>query len=249
MRSSEQSRLNMESLANIVHPLLARDKFAKSVNYAKVFLQPARLASRMMATPQAQHYFLTLITKSKHVSSLRGTAKRTSAQSLVGQGYRQAGRSRSSVCRYMATKSRGHDRLLCSGVRQWRVGRDQEDPIRFIEDRPWSLCRLHQSQGALRPATRRTASHREAYPPIQLGHRRDQFWENVMQGPGGAAALLAPEIRKSAPRMKSIRDLLAIADEQKASRKKRRYRTRRRSVRSHSCACHRLRSRCRCLRH
>jgi hypothetical protein len=78
---------------------------------------------------------------------------------------------------------------------------------------------------------------------------QDQFWENVMQGPGGAAALLAPEIRKSAPRMKSIRDLLAIADEQKASRKKRRYRTRRRSVRSHSCACHRLRSRCRCLRH
>ncbi|GAB7326173.1 hypothetical protein MBLNU13_g10175t3 [Cladosporium sp. NU13] len=65
----------MGSLSNSVHPLLARDKFVKSVNYAKVFLQPARLATHMLATPQAQHYFLALITKSKHVSALRGTAK------------------------------------------------------------------------------------------------------------------------------------------------------------------------------
>lgn len=75
MRSSERLKSDVGPLANSVHPLLARDKFAKSINYAKVFLQPARLATRMLATPQAEHYFLALITKSKHVSSLRGTAK------------------------------------------------------------------------------------------------------------------------------------------------------------------------------
>jgi hypothetical protein len=65
----------MASLENTVHPLLTRDKFAKHVNYAKVFLQPARLVTRMLATPQAEHYFLALITKSKHRSTLRGAAK------------------------------------------------------------------------------------------------------------------------------------------------------------------------------
>jgi hypothetical protein len=65
----------MASLENAVHPLLTRDKFAKHVNYAKVFLQPARLATRMLATPQAEHYFLALITNSKHRSRLRGPAK------------------------------------------------------------------------------------------------------------------------------------------------------------------------------
>jgi hypothetical protein len=66
---------NMASLENAVHPLLTRDKFAKHVNYAKVFLQPARLVTRMLATPQAEHYFLALITNSKHRSRLRGAAK------------------------------------------------------------------------------------------------------------------------------------------------------------------------------
>jgi len=65
----------MGLLNNSVHPLLARDKFAKNVNYTKVFLQPARLATRMLATPQAEHYFLALITKSKHVSALQDAAK------------------------------------------------------------------------------------------------------------------------------------------------------------------------------
>jgi hypothetical protein len=75
MSDLEESESNVGSLINDVHPLLARDKFARSVNYAKVFLQPARLATRMLATPQAPHHFLALLTKSKHVSSFRGTAK------------------------------------------------------------------------------------------------------------------------------------------------------------------------------
>jgi hypothetical protein len=65
----------MASLENTVHPLLTRDKFAKHVNYAKVFLQPARLVTRMLATPQAEHYLLALITNSKLRSRLRGGAK------------------------------------------------------------------------------------------------------------------------------------------------------------------------------
>jgi hypothetical protein len=65
----------MSSLENAVHPLLTRDKFAKHVNYAKVFLQPAKLVTRMLATPQAEHYFLALITNSKHRSRLHGPAK------------------------------------------------------------------------------------------------------------------------------------------------------------------------------
>ena len=77
---------------------------------------------------------------------------------------------------------------------------------------------------------------------------QERFWEKVMHGTGAAVALLAPDVRRSAPKMKSIRDLLAIADEQKARRKKRRCGKRRRSVKLHSCACHRLRSRCGCLR-
>lgn len=77
---------------------------------------------------------------------------------------------------------------------------------------------------------------------------QEQFWEKRMQGTGAAAALLAPGVRRSAPRMKSIRDLLAIADDQKARRKKRRCGKRRRNVKLHSCTCHRLCFRCRCLR-
>ena len=75
MSCSGKPRSNTGSLSNSIHPLLTRDKFAKHVNYDKVFLQPARLATLLLATPQAEHYFLALITKSKHVSALRGAAK------------------------------------------------------------------------------------------------------------------------------------------------------------------------------
>lgn len=50
---------------------------------------------------------------------------------------------------------------------------------------------------------------------------QEQFWEKVMEGTtGAAAALLAPEIRRIVPKIKSIRNLLAMADGQKAVRKK-----------------------------
>jgi hypothetical protein len=77
---------------------------------------------------------------------------------------------------------------------------------------------------------------------------REQFWEKVMKGTGSAAALLAPEIRRSAPKMKSIRDLLTMADEQKAVRKTRWCGRRRQRLQLRKCTCHRLRSHCRCLR-
>ena len=76
---------------------------------------------------------------------------------------------------------------------------------------------------------------------------QEQFWERVMERTGAAVALLALEIRRSTSKMKSIRDLLAMADEQKARRKKRRCGKRCPSVRLRSCACQMLRSRCRCL--
>lgn len=75
MGYSDHPKPNIGTLTNTVHPLLARDKFAKSINYAKVFLQPARLATRLLATPQAEHYFLGLIPNSKYLSAYRGNAK------------------------------------------------------------------------------------------------------------------------------------------------------------------------------
>ena len=351
MRSSEQSRLNMESLANIVHPLLARDKFAKSVNYAKVFLQPARLASRMLTTPQAQHYFLALITKSKHVSSLRGAAKevrrRVWSDKDIGKLEdldrqcvdtwlrRVADTITYSVracdngalaeikkipydsskidlgrCIICISRKEHYDPLrgelppterlirqfnlaiallheLAHAVSYAITAREDED---FFEDAivaeagfefearlfgacpsysasapklvqwfPWPSRILLGGEGEVESydladlcSSPRKLEDGVPISRVSVGFMKDlfqdQFWEKVMEEPGAAAALLAPEIRKSAPRMKSIRDLLAIADEQKARQKKRRDGKRRRSVRSHSCACHRLRSRCRCLR-
>lgn len=62
---------------------------------------------------------------------------------------------------------------------------------------------------------------------------RDEFWQKLALEPGAAAALLAPEIRKlqHAPRMKSIRDLFAMAD--KSSARKRRPEKRRRPCVEH----------------
>lgn len=63
------------SLTNDIHPLLAREKFPEYIKYDEVFSQPARLATRMLSHENAQHYFFTLITQSKHVSTLPLMAK------------------------------------------------------------------------------------------------------------------------------------------------------------------------------
>ena len=58
------SRYNMAhhaALGNPVHPMVAKEKFPDDVDYDTVFLQPARLASQLLQTPQAVHYFLAIM--------------------------------------------------------------------------------------------------------------------------------------------------------------------------------------------
>lgn len=351
MRFSEQLKSDMGSLANSVHPLLARDKFAKSVNYAKVFLQPARLATRMLATPQAEHYFLALITKSKHVSSLRGAAKdlrhrfwsdkdigklEDLDRQCVDTWLRKVAEAITYSVRtcdngalaeiknipYDSSKTDLGHCVICISrkehydplrgelsptervIRQFNLAiallhelahavsyaitaRQDED---FFEDSivaeagfefearlfgacpsysanapklvrwfPWPSLILLGGEGEvesydLADLCSSARKLEDGGPMSRVSVRfmkdlfQEQFWEKVMQGTGAAVALLAPDVRRSAPKMKSIRDLLAIADEQKARRQRRRCGKRRRSVKLHSCTCHRLRSRCRCFR-
>lgn len=49
------------ALGNPVHPMVAKEKFPDDVDYDTVFLQPARLASQLLQTPQAVHYFLAIM--------------------------------------------------------------------------------------------------------------------------------------------------------------------------------------------
>lgn len=350
MGSSDHPESNVGSLTNSVHPLLARDKFAKSVNYVKVFLQPARLATRMLATPQAEHYFLALITNSKHVSTYRGTAKdlrhrfwsdkdigklEDLDRQCVDTWLRKVADTITYSVRacdngamaeikkipYDASKTDLGRSIICISrkehydplrgdlpaterlIRQFNLAiallhelahavsyaitaRQDED---FFEDAivaeagfefearlfgacpsysvnapklvrrfPWPSRILLGGEGDvesydLADLCSRPSKLEDGGPMSKVSVRfmkdlfREQFWERVMEGSTGAAvALLAPEIRRNAPKMKSIRDLLAMADKQKARRKMRRCGKRRRSVRLHGCTCHRLRSRCRC---
>lgn len=342
---------NIGSLTNSVHPLLARDKFAKSVNYAKVFLQPARLASRMLATPQAQHYFLALITKSKHVSSLRGTAKdlrhrfwsdkdidkledldrrcvdtwlrriadaitysvRTCDNGALAEIKKipyDPSKTDLGHCVICISRKEHYDPLrgdlsptertirqfnlaiamlheLAHAVSYAITARQDED---FFEDSivaeagfefearlfgacpsysanapmlvrwfPWPSRILLAGDGEidsydLADLCSSPKKLEDGGPISKVSVRlmkdlfREQYWEKVMEETGAAAALLAPEIHRSAPEMKSIRDLLAMADGQKAVRKMRGCGKRRRSVKLHICTCRRLRSRCSCLR-
>lgn len=309
------------SLKNSVHPLLARDKFAKSVNYTKVFLQPARPATRMLATPQAEHYFLALITKSKHVSTLRGSAKdlrhrfwsdkdigklKDLARRCVDTWLRRGADAITYSVRtcdngaladikkipYDLSKTDLGHCVICISrkehydplrgdlspndrtIRQFNLAiallhelahavsyaitaRQDED---FFEDAivaeagfefearlfgacpsyssdtpklvwwfPWPSRILLGGEGEvesydLADLCSRPSKLEDGGPISRVSVRfmRDlfleQFWEKVMEKTGGAAALLAPQVCRSAPRMKSIRDLLAIADEQKARR-------------------------------
>jgi hypothetical protein len=341
-------------LKNSVHPLLARDKFAKSVNYAKVFLQPARLATRMLATPQAQHYFLALITKSKHVSSLRGTAKeirhrfwsdkdigkledldrrcvdtwlrriadaitysvRTCDNGALAEIKKipyDPSKTDLGHCVICISRKEHYDPLrgdlsptertirqfnlaiallheLAHAVSYAITARQDED---FFEDAivaeadfdfefearlfgacpsyssnapklvrwfPWPSRILLAGDGEvdsydLADLCSSPEKLEDGGPISKVSVRfmkdlfQERFWEKVMQRTEAAVALLAPEIRRSAPdKMKSIRDLLAMADEQKAVRKRRVRGKRRRSVGLHGCTCRRLRSHCRCLR-
>lgn len=338
-------------LKNSVHPLLARDKFAKSVNYAKVFLQPARLATRMLATPQAQHYFLALITKSKHVSSLRGTAKdlrhrfwsdkdigkledldrrcvdtwlrriaeaitysvRTCDNGALAEIKKipyDPSKTDLGHCIICISRKEHYDPLrgelsatertirqfnlaiallheLAHAVSYAVTARQDED---FFEDGivaeagfefearlfgacpsysanapmlvrwfPWPSRILLAGDGEvdsydLADLCSRPSKLEHGGPMSRVSVRfmkdlfQERFWEKMMDGTGSAAALLALEVRRSTPKMKSIRDLLAVADEQKAVRKRRVCGKRRRSVKLHRCTCHRLRSHCRCLR-
>jgi hypothetical protein len=352
MKPTENPGSNMGSLTNNVHPLLARDKFAKSVNYAKVFLQPARLATRMLATPQAEHYFLALITKSKHVSSLRGAAKdrrnrfwsdkdigklEELDRQCVDTWLRKVAEAITYSVRicdngalaeikkipYDSSKTDLGHCIICISrrehydplrgddlspteriIRQFNLAiallhelahavsyaitaRQDED---FFEDAivaeagfefearlfgacpsysanapklvqwfPWPSRILLGGEGEvesydLADLCSSARKLEDGGPMSRVSVRfmkdlfQEQFWEKAMQGTGAAVALLAPDVRRSAPKMKSIRDLLAMADEQKARWKKRMCGKRRRSVRLHGCACQRLRSRCRCLR-
>jgi len=345
MNASPCPEPNVASLENTIHPLLARDKFAKSVNYAKVFLQPARLATRMMATPQAEHYFLALITKSKHISALRGTARdqrhRFRSDKDIGKLEdldrrcvdtwlrKVAGTITYSVracdngalaeikkTPYDLSKTDLGHCVICISrkehynplrgdlsateriIRQFNLAvallhelahavsyaitaRQDED---FFEDSivaeagfefearlfgacpsyssnapqlvqwfPWPSRILLGGEGEvesydLADLCSSPRKLEDGGPISGVSVRfmedlfREQFWERVMEGTGSAAMILAPAIRRRAPRMKSIRDLLAIADEQKAIRKRRRSGKRRRSIRLHSCTCHILRS-------
>lgn len=63
------------SLTNDVLTLLARYKFPSYIKYEEVFLQPARLASHMLSTPQAQHYLFTLLDQNKHLSEVHDDEK------------------------------------------------------------------------------------------------------------------------------------------------------------------------------
>lgn len=350
MGYSKHPESNVGTLTNTVHPLLARDKFAKSVNYAKVLLQPARLATRMLATPQAEHYFLALITNSKHVSAYRGTAKdlrhrfwsdkdigklEDLDRQCVDTWLRKVADAITYSVRacdngalaeikkipYDGTKTDLGRCVICISrkehydplrgdlsptertIRQFNLviallhelahavsyaitARQDED---FFEDAivaeagfefearlfgacpsyssnapklvrwfPWPSRILLAGDGEvdsydLADLCSSPNKLQDGGPISRVSVRfmkdlfQEQFWEKMMEGTTGAAvALLTPEIRRSVSKTKSIRDLLAMADEQKARWKMRRCGKRRRSVRLHGCTCHRLRPRCRC---
>lgn len=350
MGSSDHPESNIGSLTNSVHPLLARDKFAKSVNYAKVFLQPARLATRMLATPQAEHYFLALLTNSKHVSAYRGTAKDLRHRFWSGKDIgkledldrkcvdtwlRKAADAITYSVRACDNGALAEIKKIPCDLSETDLGRcvisisrkEHYDPLRgdlpaterlirqfnlaiallhelahavsyaitarqdedFFEDAivaeagfefearlfgacpsysanapklvrwfPWPSRILLGGEGEVESydladlcSSPSKLEDGEPISRVSVKFMKDifqeQFWEKVMEGNARAAvALLAPEIRRSVPKMKSIRDLLAMADEQKVVRKKWRCGRRRRSVKLQRCTCHRLRSRCGC---
>lgn len=47
------------ALGDAAHPMVSREKFPDDVEYDTVFLQPARLVSHLLQTPQAVHYLVT----------------------------------------------------------------------------------------------------------------------------------------------------------------------------------------------
>lgn len=65
------------TLRNAVHPVFAKERFPDDVDYDTVFLQPARLASRLLETPQAVHYFLAIMTSAPNRSVFEGTPEVT----------------------------------------------------------------------------------------------------------------------------------------------------------------------------
>jgi hypothetical protein len=305
----------------------------------------------MLAAPQAQHYFLALITKSKHVSALRGTAKdrrhRFWADKYIGE-WEDLGRrcvdmwlrriadtitysvrtcdngalAEIKKIPYDSSKTDlGHGVNCISRKEHWDPLRGDLSPTErtirqfnlaiallhelahavsyaitarqdedFFEDAivaeagfefearlfgacpsyssdapklvrwfPWPSRILLAGDGEvdsydLADLCSRPKKLEDGGPISKVSVRfmkdlfREQYWEKVMEQTGAVVALLAPEVRRSAPKMKSIRDLLAIADKQKAARKKRLCGRRRRSLQLRKYACHRLRSHCRCLR-
>lgn len=48
-----------QAITTPIHPLLGRDKFEEDVNYDDIIQGPALLASRLLDSPQALHYFYT----------------------------------------------------------------------------------------------------------------------------------------------------------------------------------------------
>ena len=82
MAAQEGNRIcNMSpgaALTNTVNPLVSREKFPDDVDYEAVFLQPARLVSHLLRTPQATHNFLAMIQTAPHRSELQ--------QDPAGQG-------------------------------------------------------------------------------------------------------------------------------------------------------------------
>ena len=58
------------TLTNTIHPSVSKEKFTDDVDYDAVFLQPARLASNLLRSPQAVHYFMAMIDSAPHLSEL-----------------------------------------------------------------------------------------------------------------------------------------------------------------------------------
>lgn len=58
---SQYNMAHRAALRNPVHPMVSRKKFPDDVEYDAVFSQPARLASQLLQTPQAVHYFLAIM--------------------------------------------------------------------------------------------------------------------------------------------------------------------------------------------
>ena len=63
----------LANLTNPVHPAFSKEKFPKYVEYDEVLLQPARLASLLIQTPQDVHYFLAIIHDADHPSEFENT--------------------------------------------------------------------------------------------------------------------------------------------------------------------------------